>query len=192
MDMKKAQTWMNVICCGIFSILTMKNLYVYDTTQVLLLSYLMLFYFFLDSALLLKFPEINPYPQTVVIHHMISALFLITGPLIQPEFGPILIKIAVIEPTTWLRFFRRLIKPRRYYLLDVLSYASVFGVRHLWSPYLAYELILRSHESMSMTLTAAGVVFMNCMYVLWSVKYTLKTFMDEMLPSKEKGIAHTH
>ena len=172
---------MNIVCIGVFSIMTLKNLVAYDSSHVLLLAYSMLVYFLVDIAWLLKWPECNPSPYGVIFHHIVSATFLVLGPIPDPILRPILIKIAVIEPTTWLSHFRRFIRPRRYYVIDVTTYMSIFGVRHLWSPYLAYELILRAHESLNMARTAAGVVFMNCMYVFWTVRYTAQAFRADLL-----------
>ena len=178
---------MNIICVGVFSIMTLKNLMAYESFQVLILAYLMVLYFVVDVVWLLKWPECNPSPYATIFHHILSSTFIVLGPISNPIFGPIMIKISLTEPTTWLAHFRRFIRPRRYYLLDVISYVSIFVVRHLWSPYLAYELILRAHESLYMAITAAGVVFLNCMYVFWTVRYTSRSCKaDLLLGQKQK------
>ena len=186
MSIRKKHSLVNIICIGVFSIVTLKNLVAFDSSQVLVLAYSMLLYFLVDIAWLWKWPESNPSPSSVIFHHILSSILLLLGPIPDPTLRPILIKTLVIEPTTWLAHFRRFIRPRRYYLLDVATYMSMFGVRHLWSPYVLYELLPRAHESLNMTLTTGGAVFMNCMYVFWTVRYTARAWKADPLVSEKQ------
>ena len=169
---------MNVICLGVFSTLIVKNVLFPDLQEMLFYSYLMMVYFIVDIIWLFRWPECNPCPYDVIFHHILCMVALCVN-IKVPESRHIGAKVQLIELTTWLQHLRRLMKPKKYRVLDNFNVILLMVIRHLWFPYLAYSLIFRWSEAFYVKFCLAGVLYLNIMYIKWTVRHTVPAYLKE-------------
>ena len=159
---------MNVIWLGLFSIMIVRNILYPDLQEILIYSFVMIVYFIVDIIWLFKWPECNSCANDVIFHHF----YCIAGLCVMiavPEARHIGAKIHLTEITTWLSHLRRLLKPKRYLVLNAIFYILLLTVRHVWFPYLAYLLLLRWSEAFYIKFCFIGVLYLNTMYVKWTI-----------------------
>jgi len=171
MEIQKKQSLMNVICLGLFSSLIVKNIMYPDLQEMLIYTYTLEVYFIVDIIWLYMWPKCNPCAYEVIFHH-IATIIALALPIWNPEARHFAAKVQLIELTTWLSHLRRLLKPKKFYVLDATFYTSLLVVRHIWFPYLLYFVLSQWTEAFPIKYwlpSALFLAYLNITYINWTV-----------------------